>query len=89
MAFLRTMRAMVPAGLLALAASATASLSVGATVVRPAPAPDLAVERGTVVIRNAASVIVSAEGAIVRRGAPGTLRIFPGRAATLRITLTY
>ena len=80
---------MIPAGLLALAASATASLSVGATVVRPPPAPDLAVERGTLVIRNAATVIVSAEGGIVRRGPGGTLRVVPARRATLRITLTY
>jgi hypothetical protein len=80
---------MVPAGLLVLAASATASLSVRATVVRPAQAPALAIERGTVVIRNAASVAVSAEGGIVRRGPPGTMLVAPDRLAALRITLTY
>jgi len=83
------MQAMVPAGLLVLAASATASLSVGATVVRPAAEPVLAVERGTVVIRNAAAVVVTAEGGIVRRAAPGTLRVVPDRRSTLRIILTY
>ena len=80
---------MIATNLLALAASATASLGVGATVVRPAAEPALAIERGTLVIRNAASFTVNVEGGIVRRAAPGTLRVVPDRPRTLRITLTY
>ena len=57
-----------------LAQSASASLSVGATVVRPAPPPAVAIERGRAVVRNQGSAVVTTA---------------PGPAGTTIVTLTY
>ena len=60
------------------ARTASASMSVGATVVRPEPQPVVALERGAVVVRNAGDAIVTIEGD-PRRTASGTVFV----------TLTY
>ncbi len=83
---------MIATGLIALLAAAqtsTASLGVGATVVRGAPQPVVAVARGTVTVRNAGAAIVTAEGATLRRANDGTFLVTPGSGGAMRITLTY
>ncbi|HYN46881.1 MAG TPA: hypothetical protein VES64_09330 [Allosphingosinicella sp.] len=75
--------------LLAAAQTSTASLGVGATVVRPAAQPVVAVARGTVTVSNAGNVIVTAEGATLRRANDGTILVTPGRAGAMTIILTY
>lgn len=92
---------MIVAGFMAFAAAAamqaqpvsvrasTASISVGATVIRPGPQPVVAVERGAVTISNAGSVVVSAEGGTLRRAADGTILVTAGGSGTMTITLTY
>jgi hypothetical protein len=92
---------MIVAGLMALATlgappaqpasarSATAAMSVGATVIRPEPQPLVAVQRASVTIRNAGSVIVSADGGTAQRLDGGTILVTPGAAGALTITFTY
>lgn len=77
---------MILAGLIA---SATASLGVGATVVRPPPAPRIAVERGAVVVRGAGPVAVGVEGGTLRAGPGGTLVIAPDGSGPVLLTLSY
>ena len=71
------------------ARTVTATLSVSATVVRPEPRVTTAVERDTLVVRNAETVVVTAEGGIVRRIAPGTVVATPGGSALMMVTLIY
>jgi hypothetical protein len=92
---------MVVTGFMALAAAAAtqaqpvlartvaASLSVGATVVRPEPRPVLSVQRGAVTISDAGGVIVSAEGGIARRLDGGTIVVTPAGAGAMRVIFTY
>ncbi|MEA3047535.1 MAG: hypothetical protein QOJ53_1867 [Sphingomonadales bacterium] len=91
---------MIVAGLLAFATAAlpaqpaslrarTASLGVGANVVRPEPQPLVAVQSGAVTVRNAGSVAVSAEGGTARQLGDGTILVTPGAAGRMTITLTY
>lgn len=82
---------MVMTALMIAAAGATASMSVGATVVREAPParPVLAVARDSATISNVAGVTVSAEGGHVRRTGHGQVTLTPAGAAALLITLTY
>ena len=82
---------MVMTALMIAAAGATASMSVGATVVREESAgrPALAVARDSATIRNVAGVAVSAEGGAVRRSGRGEVTVTPAGAATLIVTLTY
>ena len=83
---------MIAIGLLALLAatqSSTASLSVGATVVRPEPRPAVAVAGGAVTVRNAGNAIVTAEGGTVGRANDGTILVTPGSAGRMTITFTY
>lgn len=77
--------------MIAAAAGATASMSVGATVVREAPVapPALSVARDSATVRNVAGVAVSAEGGNVRRSGHGRVTVTPAGAAILRVTLTY
>jgi len=77
--------------MIAAGAAASASLSVGATVVRedPAARPVLAVARDSAVIRNVAGLEVSAAGGTVRRTGKGSVTITRAGAATLLVTLTY
>jgi hypothetical protein len=78
----------VAATLLLAAQSASASLGVGATVVRSEPQPVAAVEQGNVVVRNAGRATVSADGARIRRGG-GLVTVTPAGAGTIFVTLTY
>jgi hypothetical protein len=82
---------MVMTALMIAAAGATASMSVGATVVReePVPRPAIAVARDSATIRNVAGVAVSAEGGTVHRSGKGQVIITGAGAATLLVTLTY
>lgn len=82
---------MVMTALMIAAAGATASMSVGATVVREEPAarPALAIARDSATISNVAGVAVSAEGGAVRHSGKGEVTVTPTSAATLIITLTY
>jgi hypothetical protein len=92
---------MAPIGLLALAATAalqppaiaartsSASMSVGATVVRPDLPPQISVANGRAVVGNVGNVIVSAEGGTVVRGRGGTLLVTPAGADPVILTLTY
>lgn len=91
---------MIAAGLIALAAAAlptqpasvrtrTASLGVGATVVRPEPQPVVAVRSGAVTVGNAARVAVSAEGGTARRLDGGTILVTPGPAGRVTLIFTY
>jgi hypothetical protein len=75
--------------LVGLIASTSASLSVGATVVRPPPEPRIAIERGAVVVRGAGEVAVGIEGGALRPGPRGTLIIVPAAAGPVRLTLSY
>ena len=74
---------------LSIAFAATASMNVGATVVRPAPAPAVAIARGAVTITNAANVIVTAEGGTATRARGGTILVTPAAAGRVRLTFTY
>lgn len=88
-------------GLLALAAATalqppaaplrtgSASLSVGATVVRPDLPPQISVANGRAVVGNVGNIAVSASGGTVARGPGGTLLVTPAGAGPLFITLTY
>jgi len=69
--------------------TASATLSVGATVVREPPGPAVAIERGAIVLRNVAGVAVVAEGGSVRRAGSGAVLITAGGAGPVRVTLTY
>lgn len=82
---------MVMTALVIAAAGATASMSVGATVVRedPVARPAIAVARDSARISNVAGVVVSALGGEVRRTGNGEATVTPAGAATLIITLTY
>jgi len=74
---------------LAIAASSSATLSVGATVVRPDLPPQVSVERSRVVVSNVSRAQVSAEGGTVRRAGDGTLLVTPTGSGLVRIVLTY
>jgi|GEM_PF-3106673 len=83
---------MISTGLIALLAATqgnTASLGVGAIVVRPAPQPVLAIARGAATLSNAEGVIVTAEGGTARHKADGTILVTPAGAGTVTVTLTY
>jgi Tfp pilus assembly protein FimT len=86
---------MAPIALLAIAAatafpqSSGATLSVGATVVRPDLAPQVTVGHGRAVVSNVTNVAVSAEGGTVRRGRNGTLLVTPAGPGPVRIVFTY
>ena len=92
---------MIVAGLMAFAAAAAlqaqppslrvsgASLSVGATVIRPGPQPVAAVRSGAIIVGNAGRVAVSAEGGIARRLDGGTILVTPGPARRVTLTFTY
>ena len=77
--------------MIAAAATASTSMSVGATVVRedPAAPPAIAVAGKSATIRNVAGVLVSAENGTVRRTGNGTVTVTPSGAAGLIVTLTY
>lgn len=75
--------------LLAATQSSTASLGVGATVVRPEPRPAVAIAGGAVTVRNPGSAIVTAEGGTVGRATDGAILVTPGGAGRMTITLTY
>ncbi len=83
---------MVLAGFVAFlgaAASASASLSVGATVRPGATAwPAIAIERGAVIVSNVRGVAVSADRGTVRRTTAGTAVITAAAPGTI-VTLTY
>ncbi|HYJ53498.1 MAG TPA: hypothetical protein VEW04_10045 [Allosphingosinicella sp.] len=88
-------------GLLALAAAtalpppaapartSSASLSVGATVVRPDIPPQINIANGRAVVGNVGNVVVSAVGGTVERGQGGTLIVTPAGAGPVIVTLTY
>lgn len=86
---------MVTIGLVAFlalaAAPLTASLGVGATVVRPEPVPRpaIAIARGAIIVRDSGHARVSAEGGTPTRGADGAIRIAARGTGIVRITLTY
>ncbi|MEA3029521.1 MAG: hypothetical protein QOG13_846 [Sphingomonadales bacterium] len=91
---------MIAAGLILFAAAAlpaqpaplgtsSASLGVGATVIRPEPLPLVSVQGNAVTVRNAGSVAVSAEGGTARRLGDGTILVTPGAAGRMTLTLTY
>jgi hypothetical protein len=89
---------MIAATLMALAAAAmqpastrtsAASMSVGATVIRPAPQPVVAVQGGAATVRNAGRVTVSAQGGTARQLSDGTILVTPGAAGRMTLTLTY
>jgi len=80
---------MAPVALLAIAASSTATLSVGATVVRPDLPPQVKVSQGRAVISNVNDVAVSAEGGTLRRAGDGTLQVTPAGSGLVRIVFTY
>ena len=86
---------MAPIGLLAIAAAAAfpqssgATLSVGATVIRPDLAPRISLGPGRAMVSNVANVAVSAEGGTVRRARDGTLLVTPTGAGPVRIVFTY
>jgi hypothetical protein len=69
--------------------TATATMGVGATVVRPQAPLATAVEGDTMVVRNAGAAIVSAQGGTVTRTQPGTIRATADGAALMVVTLTY
>ena len=73
------------------ARTAGASMSVGATVIRPEPIPRPAVlvEPGAVTVRDAGYVRISAEGGTARRAANGAILVTPTGRAPLRLILTY
>jgi len=74
---------------LPIAFAAAASISVGATVVRPAPRPAVAIARGAVTISNADHAIVTAEGGAAMRARDGTILVTPGAAGRVTVILTY
>jgi hypothetical protein len=91
---------MIAAGLIAFAAAAipaqpasfgasSASLAVGATVIRPEPQPIVTVQGGAATVRSAGRVAVSAEGGIVRRLGDGTILVTPDAAGRVTLTLSY
>jgi len=80
---------MVSIALLAIAASNSATLSVGATVVRPDLPPQINVERTRVVVSNINRAQVSAEGGTVRRAGDGSLLVTPAGSGLVRIVFTY
>jgi len=80
---------MAPIALLAMAASSSATLSVGATVVRPDLPPQIKVERNRVVVSNINSAQVSAEGGTFIHAPDGSLVVTPANAGPVVITLTY
>jgi hypothetical protein len=78
-------------GLLAIAAavqSASTTLSVGATVVRP-ERPQIAIAQGRVVVGAVHDALVTVEGGTARRTSAGTLLIAPAGAGPIRIVFTY
>ena len=92
---------MIVTGMMALAAAAAlhaqptpvrtgaASMSVGATVIRPEPRPAIAIAGGTVTISNADSAIVTTEGGTANRARDGSILITPAPAGRVTVTLTY
>lgn len=65
------------------------AMSVGATVVHPAPEPAIAIRRGAVTVSNVEGVAVAAEGGTALRTGAGTVVITAEAAGLMTITLTY
>jgi len=82
---------MIMTAFMIAAAAASASMSVGATVVRedPAARPAIALARESATISNIAGATVSAEGGTVRRTGNGIVTVTPKRGDRLIVTLTY
>jgi hypothetical protein len=69
--------------------ASSATLSVGATVIRPDLPPQISVAAGRAVVTNVGTVAVSAEGGTVSRTRGGALVVTPASAGPVLITLTY
>lgn len=69
--------------------SRVAALSVGATVVRPPPAPLVTLRGGAAHLVAPAGARVSVDGGTLRRQADGSFQIEPTTGAAMRITITY
>ncbi|TMJ18530.1 MAG: hypothetical protein E6G92_01370 [Alphaproteobacteria bacterium] len=77
-----------PLAIAAAAQSAGATLSVGATVVRP-ERPQIVIARRRVAVRAVDDAVITVEGGSARRTGAGILLIAPAGSGPVRIVFTY